>query len=109
MTPAASASKNPRFKFLVPALVVLLQACVYVPRTTQVFDRECQVVANHLVLQEVQLAAIQRCSNEGCVALIVGAGITAVASAIVSGTIVVAGNVVYWLERRAGCLAVAAP
>ena len=96
--------KNPRLKFLVLAALVLLQACMYVPRTTQVFDPECQAVANHMVLQEVQLAAIQRCSNEGCVALIVAAGVITVASVIISGTIVVAGNIAYWLERRAGCL-----
>ena len=95
--------KKPRFDFLLVALAFLLQACVYVPRTTQVFDPECQVVANHMVLQEVQLGAIQRCANEGCIALIIGAGVTAVASAIISGTIVIAGNVAFWLERRTGC------
>jgi hypothetical protein len=96
--------KSARFKFIALAAVVLLQACMYLPRTTQTFDPECRVVANHMVLQEVQLGAIQRCSNEGCVALIVGAGVTAVASAIISGTIVVVGNIAYWLERRAECL-----
>lgn len=84
--------------------VVLLQACVYVPRTTQVFDPECRIMANHMVLQEVQLAAIQHCANEGCIALIVSAGVATVASVIVSGTIIVVGNIAYWFERRAGCL-----
>lgn len=81
----------------------LLQACMYLPRTTQVFDAECQVISNHMVLQEVQVAAIQRCANEGCIALIVAAGIVTVASVVISGTIVVAGNVAYWFERRSQC------
>ncbi|HEY9066281.1 MAG TPA: hypothetical protein VIO33_14950 [Burkholderiaceae bacterium] len=98
--------KTARFVLPAFAAAVLLQACVYVPRNTQTFDRDCQVVANHLVLQEVQVGAIQRCANEGCVALIVAAGVTAVASVIISGTIVVVGNVAYWLERKAGCLKV---
>jgi hypothetical protein len=83
--------------------LTLLQACVYVPRTTQVYDPDCQGVANRMVLQEVQLAAIQHCANEGCIALIVTAGIATAASVVISGTIVVAGNVAYWFERRAQC------
>jgi hypothetical protein len=85
------------------AVFTVLQGCIYLPRTTQVFDPECQIVANHMVLQQVQVAAIQGCTNEGCVALIVGAGIATGASAVISGTIVVAGNVAYWFERRAKC------
>jgi hypothetical protein len=77
---------------------------VYVPRTTQFYDRDCRVVARHMVLEEVQVASINRCANDGCVALIVGASAVTAVSAIVSGTIVVAGNVVYWFERRAQCL-----
>lgn len=85
------------------AWLALLQACIYVPRTTQVFDPDCQIVANHMVLEEVQVAAIQGCANEGCVALVVGAGVVSAASAIVSGTIVVTGNIAYWFERKAYC------
>jgi len=88
---------------VVVAWLALLQACIYVPRTTQVFDPECQIVANHMVLEEVQVAAIQGCSNQGCVALVVGAGMVSAASAIISGTIVVTGNVAYWFERKAYC------
>ena len=76
---------------------------MYLPVTTQVYDPECQGVRNHMVLQEVQVAAIQHCANEGCVALIVGASIVTAASVIISGTIVVAGNVAYWIERNAHC------
>lgn len=84
-------------------LAVVLQGCVYVPRTTQVFDPECQRVSNHMVLQEVQVAAIHSCANEACIALIVGAGIFTAASVVISGPIVVAGNVAYWVEKRAQC------
>lgn len=56
-----------------------------------------------MVLQPVQIAAIQRCSGDGCVALLVAAGATAATSAIVSGSIVVVGNVAYWFEKRGLC------
>lgn len=84
-------------------LAAVLQGCVYVPRTTQVFDPECQRVSNHMVLQEVQVAAIHNCANEACIALIVGAGIVTAASVVISGPIVVAGNVAYWFEKKAQC------
>lgn len=84
-------------------LLALLQACMVLPRTTQVFDPECQVYSNHMVLEAVQVAAIQQCANQGCVALIVGAGIVSAASVVISGTIVIAGNVAYWFEKQSQC------
>ena len=87
----------------------LASACVVVPVTVTEID-ECGVVARHMVLQTVQIGEINGCSNQGCQALIIAAlGVTA-ASAIVSGSIVVVGNMAYWAERRTGCPApLAAP
>lgn len=93
-------------RLLALAPLAVVQACVYVPRTTQVFDPECRVMANHMVLEPVQVAAIQSCSNQGCIALIVGAGVATAASVVISGTIVVAGNVAYWFERASQCRSV---
>ena len=95
--------KHRTLRLLTLALVAVLQACVYVPKTTQVFDPECQRGSNHMVLQEVQVAAIHGCANEACIALIVGAGIITAASVVISGPIVVAGNVAYWVEKKAQC------
>lgn len=85
------------------ALLCLLQGCMVLPRTTQVFDAECRIMSSHMVLETVQVAAIQSCANEGCIALVVAAGVVTAASAIVSGTIVIAGNVAYWFERQSLC------
>lgn len=87
-------------------LCALLQGCVYVPRTTQVYDAECRLMVNHMVLEGGQVAAIQSCQNQGCVALVVGASAVTAATVIISGTIVVAGNVAYWFEKKARCVAV---
>lgn len=84
-------------------LAVMLGGCLYLPRTIEIQDPDCQIVARHMVLQEVQVATIMGCANEGCVALIVAAAATAAVSAVVSGSIVVAGNTVYWFERRGRC------
>jgi hypothetical protein len=69
----------------------------------EVYDAECQVVAKHMTLQEVQVAAVGGCQNQSCVALIVAVAATTAASVIVSGSIVIVGNVAYWLERRSAC------
>jgi hypothetical protein len=83
--------------------LLALQGCIYVPRTTTVYDADCQVKTQHMDLQPVQIAAFSGCRNEGCAALLVAAGATAAASAVVSGSIVVVGNVVYWFEKLGNC------
>jgi hypothetical protein len=87
-------------------IVVPLSACVYVPRTVEVYDFECRQMAKQMVLEGGQVAAIQHCENQGCIALIVGASAVTAATVIVSGSIVIVGNIAYWLERTARCPAV---
>ena len=84
--------------------LLALQACVYVPRTTAIYDSDCRVATKHMELQPVQIASLGGCRNEGCAALLVAAGATAAASAVISGSIVVVGNVVYWFEKQGTCL-----
>jgi hypothetical protein len=85
------------------SLIALLSGCVVLPRTVEVADRDCQIMARHMVLEATQVAAIGGCANQGCVALVVGASVVTAATAIVSGTIYVVGNMAYWLERQARC------
>jgi hypothetical protein len=83
-------------------------ACVIVPVTTVGYDPDCRLVTRHMELQAVQLAEINHCAGQGCEMVVIAAlGVTA-ASAIVSGSIAVIGNIAYWAERRAGCVAPAA-
>ena len=82
----------------------LLNSCIVVPRTVEEYDPECQVVARHMELEAVQIGYISGCANEGCAVLIVAAAATVAASAIVSGSIAVIGNTVYWLEKQGRCL-----
>ncbi len=81
----------------------LLQACVYVPRTITIYDEDCKIHARQMVLQLEQIGVFGACVNQGCAALLVGAGVVTAATAIVSGSIAVAGNIVYWFERQGQC------
>jgi len=86
--------------------------CVIVPVQMEAYDPDCQIVTHHIELQPVVLGQIRGCSGQGCEALVLASlGVTAV-SAVVSGSIAVIGNVAYWAEHRAGCIAplpIAAP
>jgi hypothetical protein len=84
-------------------LIPLLPSCIVVPRTVEVYDPECRIVARHMDLEAVQIGYIAGCSNEGCATLIVAAAATVTATAIISGSIVVIGNTVYWFEKRGRC------
>jgi hypothetical protein len=80
--------------------------CVIVPVQIEGYDPDCQVLTHHIELQPVVLGQIQHCSGQGCEALVLASlGVTAV-SAVVSGSIAVVGNVVYWADHRAGCAVV---
>ncbi len=92
-----------RHPLLAVLVALLLQACIYVPKTTEVYDTDCQVVTKKMTLQPVQIAAFGGCSDGGCAALLVAAGATAAASAVISGSIVITGNVVYWFEKQGRC------
>jgi hypothetical protein len=93
-----------RISLLITLLLPLLQSCVFVPRTTEVYDAGCHIAAKHMDLEAVQIAQIQGCRNDGCAAMLVAAGATAAASAVISGSIVVVGNVVYWFEKQGRCV-----
>lgn len=81
-----------------------LAACVFVPVTTERYDPDCRITARQMTLQSVQLASFGSCHGNDCAALLVFVGATAAATAVVSGSIVVAGNVVYWFEKQGQCL-----
>ncbi len=84
-------------------LSALLQACVYVPITKEVYDTDCSIVSKHMEMQPVQIAAVSHCRHNDCVAILAAATATAATSAVISGSIVVVGNVVYWFEKQGQC------
>lgn len=85
-------------------LCLALAACVFLPRTTVIYDPECQIAARHMVLEVQQLGTFVSCHGEGCAAVLAGLGLVSAASAVVSGSIVIAGNIVYWFEKRGNCI-----
>ena len=88
----------------------LCAGCVIVPVQVDGFDYDCKMVTHHVELQAIQLRAIYGCeanrsvSNiQVCEVAVIGALGLAAASAVVSGSIMVVGNVAFWVERQATC------
>ena len=84
------------------AVAVALMGCA-TPKTVAFYDEQCDVVARKMVLDVKPSNISAACSNAGCLNELVGAAVVLTSSTIISGSIVVAGNVVYWFERRKNC------
>ena len=93
-------------KRLLGLFAALLQGCVYLPHTATVYDEKCDVHYREMSLQPYQVAQFAgSCNHRDCAYLLVALGAVSAASAIVSGSIVVAGNLVYWFEKHGQCVA----
>jgi hypothetical protein len=86
------------------ATAACLSVCIVVPRTTTSYDTGCQIVTRRVELQPVQVGAMERCNGRECGAVLAAYGVVAVASTVVSGSIAVVGNVVFWMEEQGRCV-----
>jgi len=85
------------------ALALALQGCVVVPQTRQVYDPECRMLTRQMTLETAVIGSFQSCAGDACVAMLAAAGAVTAASAVVSGSIALVGNIVYWFERQGQC------
>lgn len=88
---------------LLVLLLALLSGCVYLPRTTTTYNTECQTQQRQMRLEAQQLGTLMGCQGEACTGALIAFGAVSAATAIVSGSIVLVGNMVYWLEERGQC------
>jgi hypothetical protein len=98
-------------------LVVFLQGCIVVPKAATDENPRCQLFTNKLtldvyqvgspdadqVIEELDRLSRTKCDKPEC--LLVYAPIVTVAagSAVVSGSIVIIGNTLHWLEEQGRC------
>src|SRR6266478_1870957 len=48
------------------AYVLLLAGCVYLPRTTVVYDQDCRIEAKHMTLEMAQIGQLGHCGGNQC-------------------------------------------
>ena len=85
------------------AAAALLGGCVVVPQTREIYDPHCRVLTRQVTLEAASLGALHSCHGRGCEALLVSAGVITAASVVVSGSIALVGNVIYWFEKQGRC------
>jgi hypothetical protein len=88
---------------LAVCLTLGLAGCVVVPHTREVYDAGCRTQARQMTLDVAVVGRLERCSGDACAAQLVAAGAVTVVSAVVSGSIALVGNVVYWIELQGRC------
>lgn len=88
--------------FLPVALAFTLPACVVVPTVDKYQDSSaaCRTYTRSMSLKSLDLPLNGACHDEECLAalLIISAG-----SVLISGSIVLTGNAVHWLEYQGTC------
>jgi hypothetical protein len=82
---------------------VLLQACVFTPRTVNFDDPNCQGTRKEMVLDSRVVEVYKTCTDGPCRADALMGVIGSAATFAVSGSIYVVGNVAYWIERQVNC------
>lgn len=80
-----------------------LAACVVVPVTRDVYDPDCRLMRREVTLEAAVLGQFHSCSGQECTALLATLGVVSAATLVVSGSLAVVGNAVYWLEHEANC------
>ena len=83
--------------------LLALQACVVVPATREVYDPECKVMKRQMTLEMAAVGGFQSCGGDACKAMLVAMGAVTAATAVVSGSVAMVGNMVYWFERQGQC------
>ena len=88
---------------------ISLGACVVAPKKVASYDGNCMVSTQKIVLTTEQLQEFNsvNCITNSCRAEFAEAAVTSVfvttTSAIVSGSIALVGNTLYWLESQGKC------
>ncbi len=81
----------------------VLAGCIVVPQTQAVYDPDCKVMTHQVTLETAVMGGFTHCSGDACAAMLATLGFVTAASVVVSGSIAVVGNAVYWIERQGSC------
>lgn len=101
------ATIKPTKMLMMIVLCIFISGCVFYPKKIEHYDADCDITFRQLELEskEMKDACAKPRSDDpyGNACLMGVIGMSAL-SAIVSGSLVVAGNTVYWLEKEGRCL-----
>ncbi len=90
-------------KYIILVICLFISGCAVVPEKIRVYDKDCDISYKQYSLKiEEHNYIIDSCdSNEKCIVEILFIPVT---SFVISGSVVIVGNVVNWLEKEGACL-----
>lgn len=87
-------------------IVFVVNACVVYPKTVNNQNPDCDLVTKEITL-DMAAANINGLSGthtpESALVVLAGATVVVTVSAIVSGSIYIAGNTIHWIEKMGTC------
>jgi len=84
-----------------PAL--LISACVYYPKRVEVYDSDCNIKTRKLTLGVIGSNSVPNCNGGNAGACLAAIAAVGPVTAVVSGSIVVIGNTLYYMEKEGRC------
>jgi len=86
-------------------LISFLSGCVMVPKTHEFQEPKCELTTKKLTVDVVGLDVndLQFAHGDGGAVILIVIGAVFTVSAVVSGSILVAGNTVHWIEQEGTC------
>jgi len=87
----------------------MLTSCAVKPTVKSEYNKECRIVQKEVKLSIEQIGSFKafNCSNEQCMtqflAQVAGSAVVFSVSALVSGSIAVVGNSIFWLDEQGEC------
>ena len=86
------------------ALLILLPACAFYPKTQYSVEvKRCDLAFKKLTLDVTSSSIRCQGNSKSAGACVILAGVISGGSAIVSGSIVLVGNSLHWLEKQGKC------
>ncbi|MFL0810968.1 MAG: hypothetical protein K6L76_11185 [Agarilytica sp.] len=85
------------------ACILNLNACVFYPRTYTTYNEKCDEIVKKMELEAKDMLYLSNCTGDECIDDLVILGFASAVTAVVSGTIVISGNIIYWMEEQAQC------
>ena len=83
---------------------VTTSGCIFYPAKVEYYEARCEAMLRHYELQVEEVGLRDGFCQSGyeaeCLTLVLA---VSAGSAVVSGSIVVVGNTLYWLERQGKC------
>jgi len=84
-----------------PAL--LISGCIYYPKRVEVYDSDCNIKTRKLTLGVIGSNSVPNCTGGNAGACLAAIAAVGPVTAVVSGSIVVIGNTLYYMEKEGRC------